>query len=57
MKPSSPNASKSNLDRRKDKSFVFVHGMTHGGGMIGSHRQRLWHIVHSFLSCPPAPSA
>ena len=31
--------------------------MTHGGGMIGSHRQRLWHIVHSFLSCPPAPSA
>ena len=41
----------------KDKSFVFVHGMTHGGGMIGSHRQRLWHIVHSFLSCPPAPSA
>jgi alpha-beta hydrolase superfamily lysophospholipase len=41
----------------KDKSFVFVQGMTHGGGMIGSHRHRLWHIVHSFLSCPPAPSA
>ena len=41
----------------KDKSFVFVHGMTHGGGMIGSQRQRLWHIVHSFLSCPPAPTA
>jgi alpha-beta hydrolase superfamily lysophospholipase len=41
----------------KDKSFVFVHGMTHGGGMIGSQRQRLWHIIHAFLSCPPAPTA
>jgi alpha-beta hydrolase superfamily lysophospholipase len=41
----------------KDKSFVSVNGMTHGGGMIGSHRHRLWHIVHAFLSCPPAPSA
>ena len=40
----------------KDKSFVFVQGMTHGGGMIGSHRQRLWHIIHAFLTCPPAPS-
>ena len=40
----------------RDKSFVFVQGMTHGGGMIGSHRQRLWHIIHGFLSCPPAPS-
>ena len=41
----------------RDKSFVCVQGMTHGGGMIGSHRQRLWHIIHAFLSCPPAPSA
>ena len=41
----------------KDKSFVFVQGMTHGGGMIGSHRQRLWHIIHAFLTCPPAPPA
>ena len=41
----------------RDKSFVFVQGMTHGGGMIGSHRQRLWHIIHAFLTCPPAPSA
>ena len=41
----------------KDKSFVFFRGMTHGGGMIGSHRQRLWHIIHAFLSCPSAPSA
>ena len=41
----------------KDKSFVFVQGMTHGGGMIGSHRHRLWHIIHGFLSCPPAPAA
>ena len=41
----------------KDKSFVFMQGMTHGGGMIGSHRQRLWHIIHGFMSCPPSPSA
>jgi alpha-beta hydrolase superfamily lysophospholipase len=41
----------------RDKSFVFVQGMTHGGAMIGSHRQRLWHIIHAFLSCPPASSA
>ncbi len=41
----------------QEKQFVFVNGMTHGGGMIGSHRHRLWHIVHSFMSCPPAPAA
>src|SRR5689334_7026898 len=41
----------------KDKQFVFMHGMTHGGGMVGSQRQRLWHIIHAFLTCPPAPSA
>jgi alpha-beta hydrolase superfamily lysophospholipase len=41
----------------KDKTFVFVQGMTHGGGMIGSQRHRLWHIIHGFLSCPPAPAA
>jgi alpha-beta hydrolase superfamily lysophospholipase len=41
----------------KDKQFVFMHGMTHGGGMVGSQRQRLWHVIHAFLTCPPAPSA
>jgi len=41
----------------KDKSFVFVQSMTHGGGMIGSHRHRLWHIIQGFLTCPPAPAA
>jgi alpha-beta hydrolase superfamily lysophospholipase len=41
----------------KDKQFVFMAGMTHGGGMVGSQRQRLWHVIHAFLSCPPAPSA
>jgi alpha-beta hydrolase superfamily lysophospholipase len=40
----------------KDKQFVFVDGMTHGGGMIGSQRQRLWHIVDTFFSRPAAPS-
>jgi alpha-beta hydrolase superfamily lysophospholipase len=40
----------------KDKQFVFVDGMTHGGGMIGSQRRRLWHIVHAFLNRPLAPT-
>lgn len=40
-----------------DKQFVFVNGMTHGGGMIGSQRHRLWHIVHSFMSLPAVPAA
>ncbi len=41
----------------KDKQFVRLQGMTHGGGMVGSQRHRLWHIIHAFLTCPPAPLA
>ena len=41
----------------RDKQFVMLRGMTHGGGMIGSQRERLWHITHAFLSCPAAPAA
>jgi alpha-beta hydrolase superfamily lysophospholipase len=41
----------------KEKQFVLMQGMTHGGGMVGSQRHRLWHVIHAFLSCPPAPSA
>jgi alpha-beta hydrolase superfamily lysophospholipase len=41
----------------KDKQFVFVDGMTHGGGMIGSQRRRLWHIVHTFLNRPQSATA
>ena len=41
----------------KDKQFVMLRGLTHGGGMVGSQRERLWHIMHAFLSCPPAPTA
>ncbi len=37
----------------RDKQFIMVRGMTHGGGMISSQRHRLWHIVHSFMSIPP----
>ena len=39
-----------------EKQFLFVDGMTHGGGMVGAQRQRLWHIVHSFMSMPPVPA-
>ena len=57
------NASEAELYRffetlaTKDKEFVMLRGMTHGGGMVGSQRQRLWHVIHAFLSCPPEPSA
>jgi alpha-beta hydrolase superfamily lysophospholipase len=39
------------------KQFILVDGMTHGGGMVADQRHRLWHIVHSFLTLPPAPVA
>ena len=35
-----------------DKQFVKVHGLPHGGGMIGPQRQRLWHLMQGFLSFP-----
>ena len=35
-----------------DKQFIKVHGMPHGGGMVGSQRARLWHLLHAFLSFP-----
>jgi alpha-beta hydrolase superfamily lysophospholipase len=41
----------------KDKQFVFMRAMTHAGAMIGSQRQRLWHVIHAFLTCPAAPPA
>jgi len=41
----------------KDRQLVMLRGMTHGGGMVGSQRERLWHVMHAFLSCPPAPAA
>lgn len=40
----------------KDKQFVMFRGMTHGVGMVGAQRHRLWHTIHAFLSCPPAPA-
>ncbi len=40
------------LDTR-DKQFIMVKNMTHAGGMVSSQRFRLWHIMHSFFSCPP----
>jgi len=40
----------------REKQFILMQGMTHGGGMVGSHRQRLWHVIHAFLTCPPASS-
>jgi alpha-beta hydrolase superfamily lysophospholipase len=41
----------------KEKQFIMVNGMTHGGGMVGAQRYRLWHIMQQFLTTPPAPAA
>jgi hypothetical protein len=41
----------------KDKQFVLMHAMNHGGGMIGSQGQRLCQVIHAFLYCPAAPPA
>jgi alpha-beta hydrolase superfamily lysophospholipase len=36
----------------KDKQFTMLAGMTHAGGMVGSQRRRLWHVMHNFFSGP-----
>jgi alpha-beta hydrolase superfamily lysophospholipase len=41
----------------KEKQFIMVSGMTHGGGMVGQQRHRLWHIMQQFLTMPPPPVA
>ena len=38
--------------RTKSKQFLMMDGMTHGGGMVGSTRKRLWHVIEAFLSDP-----
>jgi pimeloyl-ACP methyl ester carboxylesterase len=40
----------------RDKQFIMVKGLTHGGAMVGSQRHRVWHIVHGFMSLPPLPT-
>jgi pimeloyl-ACP methyl ester carboxylesterase len=35
-----------------DKQFIKVHGLPHGGGMLGGQRERLWHILQGFFSFP-----
>ncbi len=35
-----------------DKQLIKVHGLPHGGGMIGPQRARLWHLINGFLSFP-----
>jgi alpha-beta hydrolase superfamily lysophospholipase len=41
----------------KQKQFMMVDGMTHGGGFVGAQRQRLWHIIHAFCNIPGPPAA
>jgi alpha-beta hydrolase superfamily lysophospholipase len=40
----------------RDKQFIMMRGLPHGGGMIGHQRRRLWHTVHAFMSAPAAPA-
>jgi pimeloyl-ACP methyl ester carboxylesterase len=52
------NASEAELMRffgelaTKNKQFTMIAGMTHAGGMAGTHRRELWHVMHGFLSGP-----
>jgi pimeloyl-ACP methyl ester carboxylesterase len=38
----------------KSKQFSMIAGMTHAGGMVGTHRQKLWYAMHSFFGAPAA---
>jgi pimeloyl-ACP methyl ester carboxylesterase len=38
----------------KSKQFTVIAGMTHAGGMVGTHRQKLWYAMQSFFGAPPA---
>jgi pimeloyl-ACP methyl ester carboxylesterase len=38
----------------REKQFVMMSGLPHAGGMIGSQRHRLWHVINSFLTYPLA---
>jgi alpha-beta hydrolase superfamily lysophospholipase len=52
------NASEAELVRffdglaTKDKQLTMISGMTHAGGVVGTHRHKLWYIMHSFFSTP-----
>lgn len=39
----------------RDKQYMLMRGLPHGGAMVGHQRQRMWHMMHSFFSAPPAP--
>lgn len=41
----------------RDKQYVLMRGLPHGGGMVGHHRHRMWHLMHAFFSAPEAPPA
>jgi alpha-beta hydrolase superfamily lysophospholipase len=36
------------------KQFTMIAGMTHAGGMAGTHRRKLWYVMHSFFGAPAA---
>jgi pimeloyl-ACP methyl ester carboxylesterase len=38
----------------KSKQFTMIAGMTHAGGMAGTHRRKLWYAMHSFFAAPAA---
>ncbi|MGE0627015.1 MAG: alpha/beta hydrolase [Hyphomicrobiaceae bacterium] len=39
----------------RDKQYILMRGLPHGGGMVGYQRHRMWHVMHSFFGAPAAP--
>lgn len=39
----------------RDKQYMLMRGLPHGGAMVGHQRHRMWHMMHSFFSSPAAP--
>lgn len=41
----------------REKQFVMMRGLPHGGGMVGHQRHRMWYMMHAFFGAPAAPAA
>lgn len=39
----------------REKQFIMMRGLPHGGGMVGNQRHRMWYMIHAFMGAPAAP--
>lgn len=39
----------------REKQFIMMRGLPHGGGMVGNQRHRMWYMIHTFMGAPAAP--